>query len=161
MILKLTGVFEIHVYFKMIILKREQIFLNYTFNLKWWNYNSVFKEITKSFTFKYFQKTEVYLKPIQTSKMEYFVKIVNSLVPLTNLTKSTILDVWLGSKNASWSFNKSFCGFNIFSFRFIQPSVPGPIIQPRFSAPDPRPSCYADVNSNYAKLKQVNWFSSL
>ena len=63
-ILKLTDVFEIHAHFKMIILKLEQMFLNY-----------VFKEITKSFTYKYFQKTDVYLEPIQTSKMELFVKI--------------------------------------------------------------------------------------
>ena len=41
-----------------------------------------FKEITKSFTFEYFQKTEVYLEPIETSKMKLFVKIVNSLMPL-------------------------------------------------------------------------------
>ena len=27
--------------------------------------STVFKEITKSFTFKYFQKTEVYLEPTQ------------------------------------------------------------------------------------------------
>ena len=63
-ILKLTDVFEIHAHFKMIILKLEQMFLNY-----------VFKEITKSFTYKYFQKADVYLEPIQTSKMELFVKI--------------------------------------------------------------------------------------
>ena len=111
-ILKLTGVFEIHVHFKMIILKREQMFLN----LKGWNYNWVFKENTKSFAFKYFQKTEVYLVPIQISKMKLFVKIDNSLMPLTILTKSSILDVWLGSKIATKSFNKSFCKFNIFSF---------------------------------------------
>ena len=100
----------------MITLKREQMFLNYTFNLKWWNYNWVFREITKSFTFKYFQKTELYLEPIQTSKMELFVKIVNSLMPLTILTKRSILDVWLGSENTTKIFNKSFCEFKIFSF---------------------------------------------
>ena len=82
-ILKLADAFEIHVHFKMIILKGEQVFLN----LKGWNYNWVFKEITKSFTFKYFQKTEVYLVPIQISKMEVFVKIVNSLMPLTIFNK--------------------------------------------------------------------------
>ena len=76
----------------------------------------VFKEITKSFTFKYFQKTEVYLEPIQRPKMELFVKIVNSLLLLTISTKNSILDVWLGSKNATKSFNKSFCKLNIFSF---------------------------------------------
>ena len=53
---------------------------------------------------------------IQRFKMELFVKIVNSLMPLTILTKNTILDVWLCSKNATKSFNKSFCDFNIFNF---------------------------------------------
>ena len=61
---KLTGAFEINVHFKMIILKREAMFSNYPFNLKWWNYNWVSKEITKPFTFKHFQKKEVYLEPI-------------------------------------------------------------------------------------------------
>ena len=69
------------------------MFLNYTLNLKGWNYNWVFKEITKSFTFQYFQKAEVYLEPNQISKMELFVKIVNSLMPLTVSKKSSILDV--------------------------------------------------------------------
>ena len=99
----------------MIIIKREQMFLN----LNGWNYNWVFKENTKSFTFKCFQKTEVYLVLIQISKMELFVKIVNILMPLTILTKSSILDVWLGSKIATKSFNKSFCKFNSFSFGAI------------------------------------------
>ena len=58
----------------------------------------------------------MYLEPIQTSKMELFLKIVNSLTPLTILTKSSILDVWPGSENATKSSNKSFCVFNIFSF---------------------------------------------
>ena len=114
-ILKLTGVFEIHVHFKMIIFKREQMF----FNLKGWNYNWVFRENTKSFTFKYFQKTEVYLAPIQISKMELFVEIINSLMPLTILTKSSILDVWLGSKMATKSFHKSFCKFNFLALAAI------------------------------------------
>ena len=95
-ILKLTDVFEIHAHFKMIILKLEQMFLNY-----------VIQRITNSFTFKYFQKAEVYLEPIQTSKMELVVKIVNSLMPLTILTKSSILDLCLCSKNATKSFNKA------------------------------------------------------
>ena len=99
-----------------IILIREQMLLNYTFNLKWWNYNWVFKEITRSCTFKYFEKTEVYLEPIEISKMELFVKIINSLMPLTILTKCSIVDVWLGCQNATKSFNTSFCEFNIFSF---------------------------------------------
>ena len=40
-ILKLIDVLEIHVHFKMIILKQEQMFLNYTFKLKWWNIEAV------------------------------------------------------------------------------------------------------------------------
>ena len=44
------------------------------------------------------------------------MKIVNSLMPLAILTKSSILDVWPGSKNATKSSNKSFSEFNIFSF---------------------------------------------
>ena len=115
-LLKLTDVFEIQVH---IILKREQMLLDYPLNLKWWNYNWEFKEITKSFTFKYFQKTEGYLEPIQTTKRELFVKIVHSLIPLTILTKCSILDVWLACKNATKSFNKSSCEFNIFSFSYL------------------------------------------
>ena len=34
---------------------------------------------------QYFQKVELYLEPIQVSKMELFVKIVTSLMPLTIL----------------------------------------------------------------------------
>ena len=34
-----------HGHFKMIILKQEQMFLNYTFKLKWWNYRSSRPEI--------------------------------------------------------------------------------------------------------------------
>ena len=37
-------------------------------------------------------------------------------MPLAILTKSSILDVWPGSKNATKSSNKSFSEFNIFSF---------------------------------------------
>ena len=33
-ILQVTGVFEIHVHFDIIISKREQMFLNYTFSIK-------------------------------------------------------------------------------------------------------------------------------
>ena len=73
-------------------------------------------EITKSCTLKYFQKIEVYSEPIQIPKMELFVKLVNSLMPLTILTKCSILGVWLGCKNATKSFNRSLCDFNIFSF---------------------------------------------
>ena len=65
--LKLTGVFEILVHIKRIILKRELMFLNYTLNLKGRHYNWVFKEITKSFVSKYLQKIEVYLEPSHIS----------------------------------------------------------------------------------------------
>ena len=41
--LNICHIHEIHVHFKMIILKREQMFLNYTLNLKWWNYHWVRK----------------------------------------------------------------------------------------------------------------------
>ena len=102
-ILKLIDVFEIHAHFKMIILKLEQMF---------WNY--VIQRNYKIFYFQIFPK--VYLEPIETSKMKLFVKILNSLMRLTILTKSSILDVCLWSKNATKSFNKSFCEFNIFSF---------------------------------------------
>ena len=48
----------------------------------------------KIFYFQIFPKDRgVYLEPIQTSKMELFVKIVNSLMLLTILTNSSILDV--------------------------------------------------------------------
>ena len=40
-----------------------------------------------------FQKTEMYLEPIQISKMELFVKIVNSSISLNILTKCSVLDV--------------------------------------------------------------------
>ena len=43
--------------------------------------------------FPYFRKTEVYLEPIQISKMGLFVKILKRLMLLTILTKSSILDV--------------------------------------------------------------------
>ena len=94
-------------------------FLNYTFNVRRRNYNWVLKEITKSFFFFFLKsifKKQVYLEPSQTSKIEPFVKIVGNFMPLAIFTKSSILDVWLGSKNASTSFSKSFCQFNFFSF---------------------------------------------
>ena len=37
----------------------------------------------------------------QTSKMEYFAKVVNGWKPLTISLKSSILDVWQDSKYAS------------------------------------------------------------
>ena len=39
-----------------------------------------------------------FLEPSQISKMELFVKIVNSIKPLTIFTKVLILDIRLGSK---------------------------------------------------------------
>ena len=100
------------------IWKRWQMLLNYTLNLKWWNYKWLFKEIT-SFAFKYFQKTEVYLEAIQTSKVELFAKTVDSLLSWTVFTKSFTFDVWLGCKNATKSFNERlfsgvYSDFNLF-----------------------------------------------
>ena len=98
----------------MIILKLTDIF-----NFIWWNCNWVLEEITKSFIFQYFLKVEVYLEPIQTSKMELFVKIINNLMPLTTSTKSSNSYFWSGSKNATKSSNNSFCEFNIFNLAAI------------------------------------------
>ena len=95
------------------------MFLNYMLNIEWWNYNWVFKETTKSIVFKYFQKTEVYLEHSQTSKMKPFVKIINSLMLSTIFTKGSIIDVWLGSKNATKSFNKSFCELSFLALAAI------------------------------------------
>ena len=64
----------------------------------------------------YFPKTELYLEPSLISKMRTFVKIVNGLMLFTIFTKSSILDIWLGSKNATKSYNKSLYEFNFFSF---------------------------------------------
>ena len=74
------------------------------------------KKLYKIFYFLVFPKGRVYLEPIQISKTELFVKIVNSLMALAIVTKSSISDVWPGSKIATKSCNKSFCEFNIFSF---------------------------------------------
>ena len=115
-ILKLTGAFQIHVHFKMIILKREQM-LWITRSI--WSDETTIeysKKLKNLFVFNYFQKTEVYFEPSQTSKMKPSVKIVNGLMPWTIFTRSSILYVWLVSKNATKSFNKSFCEFNFFSF---------------------------------------------
>ena len=54
--------------------------------------------------FPVFPKAKVYLEPIEISKMEYFAILVNSFIPLTVVTKSSILDVWLGPKDATKSF---------------------------------------------------------
>ena len=42
-----------------------------------------------------------YSEPSETSKMDRFVRIGNSSIPLTVFAKSSILDVWLGSDQAS------------------------------------------------------------
>ena len=44
---------------------------------------------------------EMCLEPYQLSKMEFFVKKVNSFQPLTILAKSSILDIWQGSEYVS------------------------------------------------------------
>ena len=98
----------------MIILKLTDLF-----NFIRWNCNWVLEEITKSLIFQYFLKVEVYLEPIQTSKMELFVNIINNLMPLTTSTKSSNSYFWSGSKNTTKSSNKSFCEFNIFSLAAI------------------------------------------
>ena len=46
---------------------------------------------------------KTYAEASQTSKMELFEKIVNNLKPLTIFTKSSVLNVWLGSEDASLS----------------------------------------------------------
>ena len=61
-ILTLTGVFEIHVYFKI----DHELHVQY----KAMKLQLSIQRITKFIVFKYFQKTEVYLEPSQTSKMK-------------------------------------------------------------------------------------------
>ena len=39
-----------------------------------------------------------FLEPGQTSKMELLVKIANGIKLLTIFTKSSVLDIWMGSK---------------------------------------------------------------
>ena len=84
-VLKSTGVFEIHVHFKMTILKREQMFLNETLILR--------DEITIEFSKKLQNLLLSSIFERQISKMELLVKIVNSLMPLNILTKNSILVV--------------------------------------------------------------------
>ena len=50
--------------------------------------------------------SEAYPEPSQTSKMELFVKIVKGGNPLTIFEKSSILDIWLCSEDASQFSNK-------------------------------------------------------
>ena len=51
----------------------------------------------------------MFLESSQTSKMEPFVKIVNSIKLLIIFTKGFILDVWLGSKYTPvfWKYLKT------------------------------------------------------
>ena len=44
--------------------------------------------------------SKAYLELSQTSKMEFFAKIVHGFQPLIIFAKSCILDVWLGSEYA-------------------------------------------------------------
>ena len=44
--------------------------------------------------------TEAYSEPSQTSEMELFAEIDNSIRPLTIFAKSSILNIWLGSEYA-------------------------------------------------------------
>ena len=48
---------------------------------------------------------------------------------------------------------------NFRAIRFIQPTILGSVLRP--PALSPQPSYYADANGISAKLKQVNWFTSL
>ena len=91
-VLKSTGVFEIHVHFKMTILKREQMFLNETLILSDEIKIEFSKKLQNLLLSSIFER-HVYLEPIQISKMELLVKIVNSLMPLNILTKNSILVV--------------------------------------------------------------------
>ena len=50
--------------------------------------------------------SEVYLEPCQTSKMELFAKVVNSFYPQTSFSKSSILDIYLGTEWASLLFKR-------------------------------------------------------
>ena len=61
----------------------------------------------KIFVFNYFQNTEMYLEPSETSEIKPFAKIVNGLMLLTVFRKSSILGTPLGSKNATKSLYKS------------------------------------------------------
>ena len=47
--------------------------------------------------------SEAYSEPSQTSKMKLFCETVNNWKLSTNFAKSSILDLWLGSENASIS----------------------------------------------------------
>ena len=50
---------------------------------------------------KSIQQKETYLEPFQTSKTNFFVKIVNQFQSLTIFAKSPILKVWQGSEYTS------------------------------------------------------------
>ena len=66
----------------------------------------------------------VFLETSEISKMELFMKIVNSIKPLTIFTKGFILDVWLGSKHTSLfkiDQNKRF--YNFFEYSVVVSSL--------------------------------------
>ena len=60
-----------------------------------------FKDFKQHLQKLYSQALEVYLDPIQTSKMELFPKIVNTFQALTIFAKNSVVDVSLGSECAS------------------------------------------------------------
>ena len=55
------------------------------------------KKVRVTFKLHLKWKSEVYLQPCQISMMEHFVKIVNSEKVLTNLARSSIINVKQGS----------------------------------------------------------------
>ena len=57
----------------------------------------------------------------QTSKMELFVKIFNSIKPLTIFAKGSILNVWLSSKYTSvfWKYLKTNKSGNFFEYSIV------------------------------------------
>ena len=50
---------------------------------------------------QFWQNSELYSGPCQTSKMEYFTKLVIGFQPLTIFAKSSILGVEQGSQSVS------------------------------------------------------------
>ena len=107
---KLTGVFEMHIHFKMIILKQEQIFkLHVQFEVMKLQLNIQINY--KIFCFQLFPKDKGVFRTQSSIKMMPFVKIVNSLMLLTIFRKSSILDVSLVSKNATKSIIQASVSF--------------------------------------------------
>ena len=62
--------------------------------------------------------SDAYWKPSLSNKMKLFGKIVNSFQPLTILSKSFILDVWLGSECACGIYKVDFLLSNCKDFDF-------------------------------------------